>query len=84
MTRPITVAYYYRVRWGALDEFIELFERGAQNQREHQEFVGVERESDDGEDADEPLDGCERTAGFRRGGLGHVFAVVWHSAAAYC
>ena len=27
MTRPITVAYYYRVRWGALDEFIELFER---------------------------------------------------------
>ena len=27
MTRPITIAYYYRVRWGALDEFIELFER---------------------------------------------------------
>ena len=27
MARPITVAYYYRVRWGALDEFIELFER---------------------------------------------------------
>ena len=27
MAGPITVAYYYRVRWGALDEFIELFER---------------------------------------------------------
>ena len=27
MPGPITVAYYYRVRWGALDEFIELFER---------------------------------------------------------
>ena len=24
---PITVAYYYRVRWGHIDEFIELFER---------------------------------------------------------
>jgi hypothetical protein len=23
----VTIAYYYRVRWGALDEFIELFER---------------------------------------------------------
>jgi hypothetical protein len=23
----ITVAYYYRIRWGAIDEFIELFER---------------------------------------------------------
>jgi hypothetical protein len=23
----VTVAYYYRVRWGALGEFIELFER---------------------------------------------------------
>lgn len=27
MSGPITVEYYYRVRWGALDEFIELFER---------------------------------------------------------
>ena len=27
MAGPITVAYYYRVRWGALDEFVELFER---------------------------------------------------------
>ena len=27
MSEPITVAYYYRVRWGAIDEFIELFER---------------------------------------------------------
>ena len=27
MAGPITVAYYYRVRRGALDEFIELFER---------------------------------------------------------
>jgi hypothetical protein len=26
-TRAVSVAYYYRVRWGALDEFIELFER---------------------------------------------------------
>jgi hypothetical protein len=25
--RPITVAYYYLVRWGAFDEFVELFER---------------------------------------------------------
>jgi len=24
---PITVAYYYRVRWGHIEEFIELFER---------------------------------------------------------
>jgi hypothetical protein len=23
----VTVAYFYRVRWGALDEFLELFER---------------------------------------------------------
>ena len=23
----VSVAYYYRVRWGAIDEFIELFER---------------------------------------------------------
>ena len=27
MSEPITVAYYYRIRWGAVDEFIELFER---------------------------------------------------------
>jgi hypothetical protein len=25
--RGVSVAYFYRVRWGALDEFIELFER---------------------------------------------------------
>lgn len=25
--KPVTVAYYYRVRWGHVDEFIELFER---------------------------------------------------------
>jgi hypothetical protein len=25
--QPITVAYYYVVRWGAFDEFVELFER---------------------------------------------------------
>jgi hypothetical protein len=24
---PVTIAYYYRTRWGALDEFVELFER---------------------------------------------------------
>lgn len=24
---PVTVAYYYRVRWGAQEEFLELFER---------------------------------------------------------
>jgi len=24
---PVTVAYYYRIRWGAQAEFIELFER---------------------------------------------------------
>jgi len=24
---PVTVAYYYRIRWGAQDEFLELFER---------------------------------------------------------
>ena len=23
----VTIAYYYRIRWGAIDEFIELFER---------------------------------------------------------
>jgi hypothetical protein len=27
VSEPITVAYYYRIRWGAIDEFIELFER---------------------------------------------------------
>ena len=26
-TRGIAVAYFYRVRWGALDEFLDLFER---------------------------------------------------------
>jgi hypothetical protein len=26
-TGGVTVAYYYRVRWGAVGEFIELFER---------------------------------------------------------
>jgi hypothetical protein len=26
-TRGVSVAHFYRVRWGALDEFIELFER---------------------------------------------------------
>ena len=25
--RGITVAYFYRARWGAVDEFLELFER---------------------------------------------------------
>jgi len=25
--RPVQVAYYYRVRWGHHDEFLELFER---------------------------------------------------------
>jgi hypothetical protein len=24
---PVTVAYYYRTRWGAHDEFVELFDR---------------------------------------------------------
>jgi hypothetical protein len=24
---PVTIAYYYRTRWGAHDEFVELFER---------------------------------------------------------
>jgi hypothetical protein len=24
---PVSVAYFYRVRWGAIDDFIELFER---------------------------------------------------------
>jgi hypothetical protein len=24
---PVTIAYYYRTRWGALEEFVELFER---------------------------------------------------------
>jgi hypothetical protein len=24
---PVTVAYFYRVRWGAQEEFLELFER---------------------------------------------------------
>ena len=24
---PVRVEYYYRVRWGAIDEFLELFER---------------------------------------------------------
>jgi hypothetical protein len=26
-SRGVTVAYFYRVRWGAVDEFLELFER---------------------------------------------------------
>ena len=26
-SRRVTVAYFYRVRWGAVDEFLELFER---------------------------------------------------------
>ncbi len=26
-SRPVTAAYYYRVRWGFQDEFVELFER---------------------------------------------------------
>jgi hypothetical protein len=26
-SEPASVAYFYRVRWGAIDEFIELFER---------------------------------------------------------
>ena len=26
-TQPVTVAYYYRTRWGAHDEFVALFER---------------------------------------------------------
>lgn len=25
--QPVTVEYYYRVRWGHVDEFVELFER---------------------------------------------------------
>ena len=25
--RPVTVAYYYKVRWGYLDEWLELFRR---------------------------------------------------------
>jgi hypothetical protein len=25
--KSVTIAYYYRVRWGHVDEFIELFER---------------------------------------------------------
>lgn len=25
--RPVTVAYFYRIRWGAQEEFLELFER---------------------------------------------------------
>jgi hypothetical protein len=24
---PVTIAYYYRTRWGAHDEFVELFDR---------------------------------------------------------
>jgi hypothetical protein len=24
---PVTIAYYYRTRWGAHDEFVDLFER---------------------------------------------------------
>lgn len=27
MSTPITVLYFYRTRWGAHDEFVELFER---------------------------------------------------------
>ena len=26
-SRGVTVAYFYRVRWGGIDEFLELFER---------------------------------------------------------
>jgi quinol monooxygenase YgiN len=26
-SQGVTVAYFYRVRWGALDEFLELFDR---------------------------------------------------------
>jgi hypothetical protein len=27
MNEPVTIAYYYRTRWGAHDEFVELFDR---------------------------------------------------------
>lgn len=27
MTGPVTVLYFYKTRWGAHDEFVELFER---------------------------------------------------------
>lgn len=27
MSGPVTVEYYYRIRWGAVDEFLELFTR---------------------------------------------------------
>jgi hypothetical protein len=26
-SRGVTVAYFYRIRWGAVDEFLELFDR---------------------------------------------------------
>lgn len=26
-SRPITIEYYYRIRWGQVDEFLALFER---------------------------------------------------------
>jgi hypothetical protein len=26
-SRGVTVAYFYRIRWGAIDEFVELFDR---------------------------------------------------------
>jgi len=27
MAEPVTIAYFYRTRWGARDEFVSLFER---------------------------------------------------------
>ena len=44
-SETVTVAYFYRVRWGALEEFIELFERNhwpiLREQIADGRFVGV-------------------------------------------
>ncbi len=63
---------------GADGELAEGEEGGLDDQRQHEEFVDVEREADAGDDADEPLSGSEtgshgkeRTGGKRSAGGGN-------------
>src|SRR5262249_2650540 len=55
----------------------KLNQRRPQNQRQHQQFIRVEREADDLDDSDEPLD--EREAG--RGGYVRIHLGSWREAA---
>jgi hypothetical protein len=46
---PVTIAYFYRTRWGAHDEFVELFERNhwpiLRDQLVSGRFLGVQATS---------------------------------------